>query len=148
MTIYMIVIGLGVGFSFSVLSMAAIHPFGIEQRGSATSTSNFIRSLGMTLGITIFGTVQRSDFKEGLENAFSGMGTIPKGQSFEDSRALLSEEARKLIPPPILDKITEALASSIVHTFTWALVPAGLAFLFIFILGKEQMVINKKEAAK
>jgi EmrB/QacA subfamily drug resistance transporter len=148
LTLYMIIIGLGVGFSFSVLSMAAIHPFGIEQRGSATSTSNFIRSLGMTIGITVFGTIQRSDLKEGLENAFAGMGPIPKGQSFGDSRALLSEEARKLIPPQILDKITDALSSSIVHTFTWALVPAGLAFLFIFILGKERMVIHKKEASK
>ncbi|WP_223596512.1 MDR family MFS transporter [Neobacillus bataviensis] len=145
LTLYMIVIGLGVGFSFSVLSMAAIHPFGMEQRGSATSTSNFIRSLGMTIGITIFGTIQRSDFKEGLEKAFSGLGPMPKGGAFGDSRALLSEEARKNIPPQILDKITDALSSSIVHTFTWALVPAGIAFLFIFILGKERMVFNKQQ---
>ncbi|MDN3019439.1 MDR family MFS transporter [Paenibacillus sp. BSR1-1] len=145
LTLYMIVIGLGVGFSFSVLSMAAIHPFGMEQRGSATSTSNFIRSLGMTIGITIFGTIQRSDFKEGLEKAFSGMGPMPKGGAFGDSRALLSEEARKNIPPQILDKITDALSSSIVHTFTWALVPAGIAFLFIFILGKERMVFHKQK---
>ncbi|MGG1680098.1 MDR family MFS transporter [Neobacillus sp. NRS-1170] len=145
LTLYMIVIGLGVGFSFSVLSMAAIHPFGMDQRGSATSTSNFIRSLGMTIGITIFGTIQRSDFKEGLEKAFSGMGPMPKGGAFGDSRALLSEEARKNIPPQILDKITDALSSSIVHTFTWALVPAGIAFLFIFILGKERMVFDKQQ---
>jgi Na+/melibiose symporter-like transporter len=144
LTIYMVVIGLGVGFSFSVLSMAAIHPFGIEQRGSATSTSNFIRTLGMTIGITIFGTIQRSDFTDKLENAFSGMGSIPKGDAIGDSRALLSEEARNQIPPQILDKITDALSSSIVHTFSWALVPAGLAVLFIFILGKEKLVIKKE----
>ncbi|MEH7356706.1 MDR family MFS transporter [Neobacillus drentensis] len=144
LTIYMVVIGLGVGFSFSVLSMAAIHPFGMEQRGSATSTSNFIRSLGMTIGITIFGMIQRTDFKEGLEKAFSGMGPMPKG----DSREFLSEQARAQIPAPILEKITDALSSSIVHTFTWALVPAGIAFLLIFILGKERMVINKGETSK
>jgi len=144
LTIYMVVIGLGVGFSFSVLSMAAIHPFGMEQRGSATSTSNFIRSLGMTIGITVFGMIQRTDFKEGLEKAFSGMGPMPKG----DSREFLSEQARAQIPAPILEKITDALSSSIVHTFTWALVPAGIAFLLIFILGKERMVINKGETFK
>ncbi|MDQ1148005.1 EmrB/QacA subfamily drug resistance transporter [Bacillus sp. SORGH_AS 510] len=148
LTLYMIVVGLGVGFSFSVLSMAAIHPFGMEQRGSATSTSNFIRSLGMTIGITVFGTIQRNDFSEGLGKAFAGMGPMPKGGAFGDSRALLSEEGRKMIPPQILDKITDALSSSIVHTFTWALVPAGLAFLFIFILGKEHMVINRREGSK
>ncbi|NRD77631.1 MFS transporter [Bacillus sp. BRMEA1] len=149
LTIYMIVIGLGVGFSFSVLSMAAIHPFGMEQRGSATSTSNFIRSLGMTIGISIFGTIQRSHFSSKLTDAFAGMGSMTKGQSFgNDSRALLSEQVRKQIPPQILEKITDALSSSIVHTFTWALVPAGLAFLFIFILGKERMVFKREEGTK
>ena len=147
MTVYMIVIGLGVGFSFSVLSMAAIHPFGIEQRGSATSTSNFIRSLGMTIGITIFGTIQRSNLNEGLENAFSGMGVV-QGQPFGDSRSLLSEGARSHIPPQILDKITHVLSTSIVHTFTWALVPAGLAFLFIFILGKDRLKLNTQVTSK
>ena len=147
LTVYMIVIGLGVGFSFSVLSMAAIHPFGIEQRGSATSTSNFIRSLGMTIGITIFGTIQRSNLNVGLENAFSGMGVV-QGQPFGDSRSLLSEGARSHIPPQILDKITHVLSTSIVHTFTWALVPAGLAFLFIFILGKDRLKLNTQVTSK
>ena len=73
LTVYMIIIGFGVGFSFSVLSMASIHNFGMEQRGSATSTSNFIRSLGMTLGITIFGMIQRTGFQDQLEEAFKGM---------------------------------------------------------------------------
>ncbi|CRK85402.1 MDR family MFS transporter [Neobacillus massiliamazoniensis] len=145
LTVYMIVVGLGVGFSFSVLSMAAIHPFGMMQRGSATSTSNFIRSLGMTIGITIFGTIQRNNFKAKLEDAFAGMGPMPKSASFGDSRALLSEQARSHIPAQILSKITDALSSSIVHTFTWALVPACLAFLLIFILGKERMVYTKNE---
>ena len=49
------------------------HNFGMEQRGSATSTSNFIRSLGMTLGITIFGMIQRTGFQDQLEEAFKGM---------------------------------------------------------------------------
>jgi EmrB/QacA subfamily drug resistance transporter len=148
LTFYMIVIGLGVGFSFSVLSMAAIHSFGVTQRGQATSTSNFIRSLGMTVGITIFGTIQKNVFKGKLEDAFAGMGPMPKGGAFGDSRALLSEQARKLIPPQILDKITEALSNSIVHTFMWALVPAGIAFLIVFMMGKERMVFEKTSPSK
>lgn len=143
LTIYMIIIGFGVGFSFSVLSMAAIHSFSFNQRGSATSTSNFIRSLGMTIGISIFGTIQRNSFNGKLEDIFSGMGQLPKGSSYGDPRAILSEQARRLIPPQILDKITSALSDSIVHTFTWALVPSVIAFLFVFLMGKERMVFSK-----
>lgn len=145
LTIYMIIIGFGVGFSFSVLSMAAIHNFGMEQRGSATSTSNFIRSLGMTLGITIFGMIQRTGFQNQLEEEFKGMSGGMNTNALGDSRAILSESARSQIPPQILDKIIDALSSSIVQTFMWALVPAGLAFVFIFFMGNERMVIKKKQ---
>lgn len=145
LTIYMIIIGLGVGFSFSVLSMAATHGFGMNQRGSATSTSNFIRSLGMTLGITSFGMIQRTGFQDQLEEAFKGMGSGMDSNALGDSRAILSEGARSQIPPQILDKIIEALSSSIIHTFMWALVPAGLAFVFIFFMGNERMVYQKQQ---
>ncbi|TKH97868.1 MFS transporter, partial [Bacillus cereus] len=147
LTVYMIIIGFGVGFSFSVLSMASIHNFGMEQRGSATSTSNFIRSLGMTLGITIFGMIQRTGFQDQLEEAFKGMSG-GMNTKLGDSRAILSESARSQIPPQILDKIIDALSSSIVQTFMWALVPAGLAFIFIFFMGNERMVIKKEQMNK
>jgi hypothetical protein len=49
---------LGIGASFSVLSNAAIHSVPASQRGAASSTLNFLRSLGMTIGITIFGIIQ------------------------------------------------------------------------------------------
>ena len=127
--------------------MASIHNFGMEQRGSATSTSNFIRSLGMTLGITIFGMIQRTGFKDQLEEAFKGM-SWGMNTKLGDSRAILSESARSQIPPQILDKIIDALSSSIVQTFMWALVPAGLAFMFIFFMGNERMVIKKEQMNK
>ena len=57
-TLFMVLAGLGVGFSFSVLSMSSIHKLEMRDRGSATSTNSFFRSLGMTLGVTIFGTIQ------------------------------------------------------------------------------------------
>lgn len=142
LTLYMIITGFGVGFSFSVLQMAAIHNFGIEQRGSATSTSNFVRSLGMTIGITVFGMIQKNIFSNEMDEAFKGMGPIP---NTIDPNAILNEEARSQIPVEILEKITTPLSTSIVHTFMWGLVPAGLAFIFIFLLGKEKMVFNKRQ---
>jgi EmrB/QacA subfamily drug resistance transporter len=144
LTIYMILVGLGVGFSFSVLSMAAIHGFGMEQRGSATSTNNFVRSIGMTLGITIFGMIQKNSFQDLLEKAFAKMGAMANSGSFGDSREILSAEARAHIPAAILNKITDALSTSISHTFLWALIPAILAFLSVFIMGKKRLIIEKK----
>ncbi|MBU8878581.1 MFS transporter [Bacillus sp. FJAT-29790] len=142
MTLYMIITGFGVGFSFSTLSMSGIHGFDMRQRGAATSSITFFRSLGMTLGITIFGIMQRNLFADHLKEAFSGMGN---GGNFGDSRALLSPESRANIPAPILEKITSALSSSIAQTFMWALVPAIFAVIFIFLMSNERIKVHVKK---
>nr|MDH3154197.1 MDR family MFS transporter [Bacillus licheniformis] len=134
LTMYMIVVGLGVGFSFSVLSMATIHHFGPERRGSATSTSNFMRSLGMTIGASMFGMIQKNQFSEQLEDMFKS-GGASNFASTNDADQILSS-ARASLPPDVLHNITEALSNSIVHTFIWAISPAS-GRLFTGVLHAE-----------
>lgn len=141
-TLYMILIGLGIGASFSVLSTASIHGLTAQQRGSASATLNFIRSLGMTIGITTFGIIQSHYFSGSLTKLLSanGGGAAPAGaMDFKDPHALLSLETRALIPPEILGKITDGLSSSIVNTFAWAVIPAALALLASFYMGRQKM---------
>ncbi|MDQ0192890.1 MDR family MFS transporter [Paenibacillus wynnii] len=142
-TFYMILIGLGIGASFSVLSNAAIHGLTANQRGSASATMNFIRSLGMTLGITAFGIIQSHYFTDSLSKLFTGGGSDGAAAGgvldFKDPHSLLSKDTRALIPPEILSKVTEGLSSSIVNTFAWAVIPAGLALLFSFFMGRQKL---------
>lgn len=141
-TVYMTVTGFGVGFSFSVLSMAAIHHFDFHQRGSATSTNSFMRSLGMTIGITIYGILQRNLFSRELTESFAGMdGNGLPAQMAGDPRDMLSPEKRALIPPDVLERITDALAGSISQTFLWALVPALLAAVFVLMMPGDRVVV-------
>jgi len=137
LTIYMIVVGLGVGFSFSVLSMAAIHHFGPAQRGSATSTSNFMRSLGMTIGASMFGMIQKNHFSAQMEDMLKSSGAS-NPVSPNDANQILSS-ARASMPPDVLNSITEALSKSIVHTFTWAIFPAAAAFLLVFFMPNDRV---------
>ncbi|MEF2967009.1 MDR family MFS transporter [Paenibacillus sp. M1] len=146
MTVYSVITGFGVGFSFSVLGMAAVHPFDMHRRGAATSTNSFLRSLGMTLGITIFGIVQRNLMADNMANAFQGMGQ--GGQAFGDTREILSQDKRALIPPEILDKVTDAMASSIAHTFMWALIPLAAAALVVFAMPNDRIEAGEAAAAK
>jgi EmrB/QacA subfamily drug resistance transporter len=149
LTFYMIITGLGIGASFSVLGMASIHHFDETKRGSANSTLAFIRSLGMTVGITIYGVIQRNLMSNQLEDIFAGMGPSPFESSHLDPRVMLSQAERNNIPAEILEQIREALSSSIARTFMWALIPALLAFAFVFLMSKERLLIpdraHKKE---
>ncbi|WP_419873873.1 MDR family MFS transporter [Candidatus Pristimantibacillus sp. PTI5] len=135
--VYMFLTGFGIGFSFSVLGMSSIHGFEMRQRGSATSTMSFVRSLGMTVGITIFGIIQRNHFTNGMAEAFAG--GEGQGQMTENARELLSPEKRAEIPPAVMDKIVAALSDSVSVTFLWSIIPAGLAFLCVLMMGNAGM---------
>ncbi|MCM3217047.1 MFS transporter [Niallia taxi] len=134
-TIYMMVIGLGVGPSFSVLGMASLQKALPQQRGIASSTSNFLRSLGMTLGITVFGVIQRNSFTDNLP------ATMPEGGA--ESGSILSPEARAHIPADILKQITDVLSDSISTTFLWTFIPLLLSFVFILSMTKEKITDSK-----
>lgn len=145
-TLYMTLVGLGIGSTFSVLSSAAIHPFTAAQRGAATSTLNFNRSLGMTLGITIFGILQSHALTAKLTEALggSGAGAAGEGIDFGDPYVLLNPEQRQSLDPTTLGAITEGLASSIAGTFAWSLIPAVLALVSALFMTKEKLELPQQ----
>ncbi|MBW7458339.1 MFS transporter, partial [Paenibacillus sepulcri] len=146
LSVYMVVAGLGVGFSFSVLGMAGIHDFDMRQRGSANSTLAFIRSLGMTVGLTVFGILQRNLLTGDMKNAFAG--TQGSTESLGNIRELLSPEKRAAIPQDIMDKIVDSLSSSISRMFMWGLIPAGLALMTVFFMGSSRLVIPNQSKGR
>jgi EmrB/QacA subfamily drug resistance transporter len=146
LTANMIVLGFGVGFSFSLLPTASIHNMDPRHRGSANSTNAFFRSLGMTIGITVFGTLQSKTFAEDIKNAFAdAVGSSgPAGIVLNDPRELFETGARAQIPAPVLDKIVAVMSSSITQAFLWALVPTVIAFVVILLMGDERVVPRQK----
>jgi len=143
LTIYMVVTGFGMGFSFSLLPSASIHNLEPRFRGSANSTNSFFRSLGMTLGITIFGTIQTNAFANQLKEAFQGMqgGDM---SSLGDPRSIFEAGQRATIPAPVLDKIVQAMSDSITNAFTWALIPIGVAFFVVLLMGNARVEVKKE----
>ncbi|MCM3749982.1 MFS transporter [Paenibacillus pasadenensis] len=166
--LFMVLVGLGIGASFSVLSNAGMFSVPVQDRGAASSTLNFLRALGMALGITIFGIIQSHLFSNKLAKVLgAGGGAEPgaaagadaagaggtaggavagaadgaglPGFTLHDPRELMDPAMRAKIPPDLLEKITGELSSSIVQTFAWALIPAALALIFAFFMGNGKM---------
>ena len=142
-TVYMVLVGLGIGASFSVLGNAAIHGLSYRQRGTAGATLNFIRSLGMTIGITTFGLIQSHHFMNKMTMLYAAgageEGQLPEGLSLHDPHALLSPDTRALIPSDMLDSLSNMLSGSIVYTFAWAIVPVVLALLASLFMGHKKL---------
>ncbi|MCK1995116.1 MFS transporter [Peribacillus muralis] len=145
LTLFMILTGFGMGFSFSLLPIASIHNLEPRFRGSANSTNSFLRSFGMTLGVTIYGAIQNNVFTSKMADAFKGMQGGPDPGLLQDPRQLFQSDARAEIPDFILDKIVHAMSDSISLIFTLALIPIGLAAITVFFMGKTRVETHAKE---
>ncbi|MHB1629342.1 MAG: MDR family MFS transporter [Bacilli bacterium] len=136
--IYMAIVGLGIGPTFSVTGMAAMGEFDASRRGAASSTNSFVRELGMTVGIVAFGVLQKNIFHTKLVAFFSGAGSKLGGFANMDPHAMLSPATRTQIPPFVLSKLSSALSYSVTHALLWDLIPAVLAFLVVFWMGRSR----------
>lgn len=133
---FMFIAGFGTGFSFSLLPQSTMHKLSVTQRGSANSTNAFFRSLGMTIGVTIWGSIQSSAFQNKLTETFgndSDMGAMP-----QDTSNLFAEGVREQIPPEVLDAIINTMASSITSVFQYATILLVVAIPFVWMMGKEK----------
>jgi EmrB/QacA subfamily drug resistance transporter len=145
LTVYLILVGFGMGFSFSLLPTATIHKLDPRYRGSANSTNSFLRSLGMTIGITIFGTIQNKVFRSDLKESFKGDDGAAGGMmKLEDPQQIFESSERAQIPHFVLDKIIDAMSHSITYTFLLALVPIALAAITVLFMGNARVELKKE----
>ncbi|WAH39099.1 MFS transporter [Alicyclobacillus dauci] len=135
---YMTVVGLGIGPSFSVIGMASMSEFDARQRGAASSTNSFVRELGMTVGIVVFGVIQKDVFQNQLKSQFAGLSSKMQGMQNMDPRSMLAPETRAQIPGFILDKLSAALSYSVTHSILWDLIPALMGLAAVFWIGNAR----------
>ncbi|UUZ84094.1 hypothetical protein LJK88_10255 [Paenibacillus sp. P26] len=136
-TLYMILMGLGIGTSFPVTSMSALHNVSFEFRGVVTSLVSFFRSIGSAVGVTVLGAVQASALTSRLATSGGADAQTPA-----DPRALLSPEFQAHIPKAVLEKLITGLADSIAFVFQVTIVMAVIAFVFVLLMGRAKLEVS------
>jgi EmrB/QacA subfamily drug resistance transporter len=143
-TLYMVIVGLGIGVNFSVLNLSALQNVEMRYRGAVTSLIAFFRTIGTALGITIFGAIQSNSL-------FDKLKTLVPPQFAEqlgDGRGLLQPDVRAKIPAVLLDKMLNALAESITHVFRWSIALPVLALAAALFMGGARLQIQKRKDAQ
>jgi MFS family permease len=129
-SLYMLVIGVGIGTVMPVLVLVAQNAAPPRDMGAATSTATFFRSIGGSVGVAVFGAIFAAQL--GTEIA----KLVPAGglQHF-DSRSLLgSPSAIRSLPAKVHEPLLHAFANSLHTVFLWGMVLAFLAFLLTLAL--------------
>ena len=74
---YMVVVGIGIGLTMQILVVSSQNEAPLEDLGVATSTINFFRSVGGSVGVAVFGSLVSARLSHLLGNA-SALGMTPE----------------------------------------------------------------------
>ena len=129
------VLGAGLGLIMQNVVLAAQNAVSADQIGTATSTNNYFREVGATLGVAIFGTLFTSRLAENLFAAVSthGQQAADAGITSPDS---LTPAAVQAAGDPLKTAIVDAYANSLAPVF-WYLVPILAVALVLALFLKE-----------
>lgn len=142
-TLFMIVIGLGIGVSFSLLNISTLNAVPPQYKGSASSLITFFRTIGSALGVTVFGTLQKSAFQTDVKeipNMDPAVAAKIKG-----GQALLDPVVQKQmgLSQDVINVLLHKLADSILFIFQWSVLLPVLAIVFALLLGRARLEIGK-----
>lgn len=144
----MTVVGLGVGCSQQNLTLIVQNSVRPEVLGTATSGQNYVRQIGASLGIAVFG----SAFVSRLTDEIAGSAVLGSSQLAGGGGAnSLTPAILATLPPPVQDAIAAAYSAAMPPIFAWG-IPVVLAgsVLAFFIeqrpLGSHPAPVEKAPA--
>jgi EmrB/QacA subfamily drug resistance transporter len=129
------VLGAGLGLIMQNVVLAAQNAVAADQIGTATSTNNYFREVGATLGVAIFGTLFTSRLADNLVSALSD-NARQAVQAGITSPETLVPAAVKAAGEPLRTAIIDAYANSLAPVF-WYLVPILAVALVLALFLKE-----------
>ena len=120
------IVGVGIGASMPIMTIAVQNTAPPADMGAATSAVNFFRTLGSALGVAAFGTVLSTRLASTIDEHLPGT-------SLDDS-LLSSPEAIRDLPPDQYAAVADGIANGVATVFLVALPLVALAFVLAWLL--------------
>ncbi|MBN2113630.1 MAG: MFS transporter [Acidimicrobiia bacterium] len=133
-SLFMVVLGLGLGLIMQVLVIALQNSVEHRDLGIATSTNTFFRSLGGAFGAALFGAILSGRLAYYLPRL------LPPGAEAIDPALLTGSPAViRALPPDVQAAVAEAVSRSISTVFRWAIPFAVVSFLLAVALPEHPL---------
>jgi EmrB/QacA subfamily drug resistance transporter len=119
-SLYMLVLGAGIGCCMQVLTLIVQNTSSYEDLGVATSGVTFFRTLGGSFGASVFGSLYANFLGQRVPRALAATRVGPS--------ALATPEALHRLPEARIEPVLRAYAQSLDHVFIWAVPVAAIGF--------------------
>ncbi|MEV7488243.1 MDR family MFS transporter [[Kitasatospora] papulosa] len=137
-SLYMLVLGIGIGLSMQVLTIAVQNTVDYADLGTATSGVTFFRTLGSSFGTAVFGTIYanalRPNLTQGVEQAARA-----GGDPASLARVAESPQAVHALPPEQTAPLAQAYADTLHTVFLWTVPVALLGFVVSLFLKQVKL---------
>ncbi|MFG2639998.1 MDR family MFS transporter [Streptomyces sp. NPDC048370] len=135
-SLYMFVLGAGIGLCMQVLTIAVQNTVEYADLGTATSGVTFFRTLGSSFGTAVFGTIYANSLKPNLAQGV-GEATAVAGPTLEPSA--IAEAAQNPaglhgLPDDVAAPIVQAYADTLHTVFLWTVPVAAIGFVVALFL--------------
>ncbi|RMB84261.1 MFS transporter [Streptomyces shenzhenensis] len=140
-SIWMAVLGAGIGLVMPVLILAVQNSVRPADLGTATSANNYFRQIGGSVGAAIFGTL----FAGRLTDALSERLPAQAGAPLPDAESI-TPQAVHALPPALRDAYISAYADAMPRIFLY-LVPVLVLGLIIAFFLKEKPLVSHNAPA-
>lgn len=138
-SLYMFVLGTGIGLSMQVLTIAVQNTVDYADLGTATSGVTFFRTLGSSFGTAVFGTIYANTLTPNLRDGVAAAAGTGAADPSVIGRAATSPEGVHRLPPEASAPIVGAYADTIQTVFLWTVPVAALGLLVALFLKQVQL---------
>ncbi|MEV8311595.1 MFS transporter [Streptomyces flavidovirens] len=138
-SIWMAVLGVGIGLVMPVLILAVQNSVPQADLGTATSANNYFRQIGGSVGAAVFGTLFANRLDDALSERLSGDAGLP-------GPAAVTPQLVHAMEPTLRDAYIAAYAEAIPRIFLY-LVPVLVLGLLIACFLKEKPLVSHNAPA-
>ncbi|MEW2164586.1 MDR family MFS transporter [Streptomyces sp. NPDC007084] len=138
-SLYMFVLGIGIGLSMQVLTIAVQNTVDYTDLGTATSGVTFFRTLGSSFGTAVFGTIYTNALKPNLADGVRQAAETGAARPAVIARAAQSPEGLHRLPAQAARPIIQAYADTIHTVFLWTVPVAVVGFVVALFLKQVEL---------
>lgn len=144
LSIWMVVLGLGIGAYMQVMTLAVQNSVDRSDMGTATSVVTFFRSMGASFGTAIFGAILINRLTHYLHL------DLPAAVQSHLHTSDLQQSASALtqLPPAIIHDVLTAFSSAFHDVFLWAVPFAVLTFIVALFLRETPLRARTRDVAE
>ncbi|MFJ5302815.1 MFS transporter [Streptomyces sp. NPDC088350] len=138
-SLWMAVLGAGIGMVMPVLVLAVQNSVRPADLGTATSANNYFRQIGGSVGAAVFGTLFADRLTDALRARVPASGGLPDPES-------ITPQLVHALPPALRDAYIRAYADAMPRIFLYLVPVLALGLLIAFFLKEKPLVSHNAPA--